>query len=108
MPAYAAIERKYMPARETGARVGFLLMAIILGLALGAWRLDVGLDLRRIRQLSTGLPERRRLEFPEHRDRATDPDAGTSAQDAYFACGCGARLAGRQNMGQMNEPQSGF
>ena len=37
VPAYALIVREYMPAREAGARVGFVLMATILGMALGGW-----------------------------------------------------------------------
>ncbi len=37
VPAYALIVREYMPAREAGARVGFVIMATILGMALGGW-----------------------------------------------------------------------
>ncbi|MEO0864892.1 MAG: MFS transporter, partial [Pseudomonadota bacterium] len=37
VPSYAIIVREYMPAREAGARVGFVLMATILGMALGGW-----------------------------------------------------------------------
>lgn len=37
VPAYAVIVREYMPAREAGARVGFVIMATILGMALGGW-----------------------------------------------------------------------
>ncbi|MEM9638232.1 MAG: MFS transporter [Pseudomonadota bacterium] len=37
VPSYALIVREYMPAREAGARVGFVLMATILGMALGGW-----------------------------------------------------------------------
>ena len=37
LPAYALIVREYMPAREAGARVGFVIMATILGMALGGW-----------------------------------------------------------------------
>lgn len=37
VPSYAVIVREYMPAREAGARVGFVLMATILGMALGGW-----------------------------------------------------------------------
>ncbi|MEP0990877.1 MAG: MFS transporter [Tateyamaria sp.] len=37
VPAYALVVREYMPAREAGARVGFVLMATILGMALGGW-----------------------------------------------------------------------
>ena len=37
VPSYALIVREYMPAREAGARVGFVLMATILGTALGGW-----------------------------------------------------------------------
>lgn len=37
VPAYAVIVREYMPAREAGARVGFVIMVTILGMALGGW-----------------------------------------------------------------------
>lgn len=37
VPSYALIVREYMPAREAGARVGFVLMATIFGMALGGW-----------------------------------------------------------------------
>ncbi|MEL6450321.1 MAG: MFS transporter [Pseudomonadota bacterium] len=37
VPSYAIIVREYMPAREAGARVGFVLMATIMGMALGGW-----------------------------------------------------------------------
>ncbi len=37
VPAYAIIVREYMPAREAGARVGFVIMATILGMAAGGW-----------------------------------------------------------------------
>lgn len=37
VPSYALIVREYMPAREAGARVGFVLMTTILGMALGGW-----------------------------------------------------------------------
>ena len=37
VPSYALIVREYMPAREAGARVGFVMMMTILGMALGGW-----------------------------------------------------------------------
>lgn len=37
VPSYALIVREYMPAREAGSRVGFVLMTTILGMALGGW-----------------------------------------------------------------------
>jgi len=37
IPSYAVIVREYLPAREAGARVGFVIMATILGMALGGW-----------------------------------------------------------------------
>ncbi len=37
VPAYAIIVREYLPAHEAGARVGFVIMATILGMALGGW-----------------------------------------------------------------------
>lgn len=37
VPSYALIVREYLPAREAGARTGTVLMATILGMALGGW-----------------------------------------------------------------------
>ncbi len=37
VPSYALIVREYMPAREAGARVGLVIFATILGMALGGW-----------------------------------------------------------------------
>jgi MFS family permease len=37
VPAYALIVRETMPAQEAGARVGTVIMATILGMALGGW-----------------------------------------------------------------------
>ncbi|NOC44931.1 CynX/NimT family MFS transporter [Ruegeria sp. HKCCD7559] len=37
VPSYALIVREYMPPREAGARVGFVMMMTILGMALGGW-----------------------------------------------------------------------
>ena len=37
VPSYALIVREYLPAKEAGARVGIVLMATILGMALGGW-----------------------------------------------------------------------
>jgi MFS family permease len=37
VPSYAVIVREYMPAKEAGARVGFVLMMTIMGMALGGW-----------------------------------------------------------------------
>jgi MFS family permease len=37
VPSYALIVREYMPAREAGARTGTVLMATIMGMALGGW-----------------------------------------------------------------------
>ena len=37
VPAYAIIVREYLPPREAGARVGFVIMATIVGMALGGW-----------------------------------------------------------------------
>lgn len=45
VPAYAVIVREYLPAREAGARVGFVIMATILGMALGGWLSGIIYDL---------------------------------------------------------------
>ena len=37
VPSYALVVREYMPAREAGARVGFVLMMTIFGMAIGGW-----------------------------------------------------------------------
>ncbi|MBV0910930.1 MFS transporter [Anianabacter salinae] len=37
VPSYAVIVREYMPSREAGSRVGFVIMATIVGMALGGW-----------------------------------------------------------------------
>lgn len=37
VPSYALIVREYLPAKEAGARVGFVIMATIFGMALGGW-----------------------------------------------------------------------
>ncbi|PWR02540.1 MFS transporter [Meridianimarinicoccus roseus] len=45
IPSYALIVREYLPAREAGARVGFVIMATILGMALGGWLTGLIYDL---------------------------------------------------------------
>ncbi len=37
VPSYAVIVREYLPAREAGARVGFVMMSTIIGMAIGGW-----------------------------------------------------------------------
>ncbi|QHQ35822.1 MFS transporter [Algicella marina] len=37
VPSYALIVREFLPAREAGARVGFVMMMTIFGMALGGW-----------------------------------------------------------------------
>ena len=37
VPSYALVVREYMPPKEAGARVGFVMMLTILGMALGGW-----------------------------------------------------------------------
>lgn len=37
VPSYALIVREYLPAKEAGRRVGFVMMATIVGMALGGW-----------------------------------------------------------------------
>ncbi len=45
VPAYALIVREYFPASEAGARVGTVLMATLLGMALGGWMSGAVFDL---------------------------------------------------------------
>lgn len=37
VPSYAVIIREYLPAKEAGARVGFVIMATVVGMAVGGW-----------------------------------------------------------------------
>lgn len=37
VPSYALVVREYMPSKEAGRRVGVVLMATILGMAVGGW-----------------------------------------------------------------------
>ncbi len=37
VPSYALVVREFLPPREAGARIGFVIMMTILGMALGGW-----------------------------------------------------------------------
>ena len=37
VPSYALIVREYLPAKEAGGRIGFVIMATIVGMAVGGW-----------------------------------------------------------------------
>ena len=45
VPSYAIIVREYFPPREAGARVGIVLMATLVGMALGGWMSGAIFDL---------------------------------------------------------------
>ncbi len=45
VPSYAIIVREYLPAREAGERVGIVIMATIVGMALGGWLSGLVYDL---------------------------------------------------------------
>ena len=45
VPSYAIIVREYFPAREAGTRLGLVLMATLVGMALGGWMSGVIFDL---------------------------------------------------------------
>jgi MFS family permease len=45
VPMYAIIVREYFPAREAGTRLGIVLMATLLGMALGGWMSGAIFDL---------------------------------------------------------------
>ena len=45
VPAYALIVREYFPSQEAGARTGTVLMATLLGMALGGWMSGAVFDL---------------------------------------------------------------
>jgi MFS family permease len=37
VPSYALIVREYFPANEAGARISLVLMATVIGMAIGGW-----------------------------------------------------------------------
>ncbi len=45
VPSYALIVREYMPAKEAGTRVSLVLMATVVGMALGGWMSGLIFDL---------------------------------------------------------------
>jgi MFS family permease len=45
VPSYALIVREYFPAEQAGARVGTVLTATLLGMALGGWMSGAVFDL---------------------------------------------------------------
>jgi MFS family permease len=45
VPSYALIVREYFPAEEVGGRVGTVLMATLMGMALGGWMSGAVFDL---------------------------------------------------------------
>jgi MFS family permease len=45
VPSYAIIVREYFPPREAGARVGLVVMATLMGMALGGWMSGVIFDI---------------------------------------------------------------
>src|SRR5207302_9479628 len=45
VPTYAIIVREYFSPREAGARLGFVLMATVIGMALGGWMSGAIFDL---------------------------------------------------------------
>jgi MFS family permease len=44
VPSYAVIVREYLPAAEAGRRVGIVIMATIVGMAVGGWMTGVIYD----------------------------------------------------------------
>jgi MFS family permease len=45
VPSYALIVRDHFPAREAGARISLVLMATVIGMALGGWMAGAIYDL---------------------------------------------------------------
>jgi MFS family permease len=45
VPSYAIIIREYFPAAQAGARIGLVVMATVLGMALGGWMSGEAFDL---------------------------------------------------------------
>ena len=45
VPAYAIVVREFLPAREAGERVGYVIMSTVLGMAVGGWLSGLIFDL---------------------------------------------------------------
>jgi MFS family permease len=45
VPSYALIVRQYFPARQAGIRISLVLMATVIGMAVGGWMSGVIFDL---------------------------------------------------------------
>ena len=103
MPAYTLIVREYLPAREAGGKIGFVLMATIFGMAFGGWISGWIYD-------ATGSYEFAFLNGiafngAEHRDHAADPvplapapgqaGRGLSASGLHRCSSAAARLLSR-------------
>ena len=73
VPSYAIIVREHFPPAEAGARVGTVLMATLLGMALGGWMSGKIFDLTGSYQ--RGVRQRHRLEPAEPGDRAVPAGA---------------------------------
>ena len=52
VPSYAVIVREFMPAEQAGARVGFVMMTTVIGMALGGWLSGLIYDLSGSYQLA--------------------------------------------------------
>ena len=66
VPSYAMIIREYFSPREAGARIGIVLTATMVGMALGGWM--SGRDLRPDWFVPGGVHEWHRLQSGEHGD----------------------------------------
>ncbi len=67
IPSYAIIVREYFPESEAGARVGIVITATLLGMALGGWMSGAIFDLDRIVQ--GGVRQRHPVEPRQRLDR---------------------------------------
>ncbi|MCR9256590.1 MAG: MFS transporter [Alphaproteobacteria bacterium] len=52
VPSYAVVIREYLPAREAGQRIGLVMMATVIGMALGGWLSGLVFDLTGSYQLA--------------------------------------------------------
>lgn len=52
VPSYAVIVREFLPAEEAGAKVGFVMMTTVIGMALGGWLSGLIYDLSGSYQLA--------------------------------------------------------
>ena len=97
VPSYAIIVREYFPPGEAGGRIGLVVMATLVGMALGGWVSGAIFDLDRL--LQRGVRPRHRVEPRQPVDRVVAADAHARADGDGLSAFRGADAATRRREG---------